>query len=129
MAAAAIAMSIAADDTIDYVHRLSAQLAEDGDYCAAARRCHRSVGRAILYASITIALGFSILALSDLVPTINFGLLAGAAMLATLLADLTVLPVLLPCSGPSARPGRDDAPYAGSGRVDCKPAPGAAPAA
>ena len=91
---AAIAMGIAVDDTIHYLHRFRVELAEDGDYWAAARRCHRSVGRAIFYTSVMITLGFSILVLSDFVPTITFGLLAGAAMMAALVADLTVLPVL-----------------------------------
>ena len=39
--------------------------------------------------------GFSILSLSSFVPTIYFGLLTAFAMLTALLADLTVLPILL----------------------------------
>ena len=40
-------------------------------------------------------LGFSILALSEFVPTIHFGLLTGFAMLTALLANLTLLPLLI----------------------------------
>lgn len=40
-------------------------------------------------------LGFSILALSQFTPTIYFGLLTGIAMLVALLANMTLLPVLL----------------------------------
>jgi predicted RND superfamily exporter protein len=47
------------------------------------------------YTSITIMLGFSILALSQFIPTIYFGLLTGFAMLVALLANMTLLPVLL----------------------------------
>ncbi len=47
------------------------------------------------YTSVTIMLGFSILALSQFVPTVYFGLLTGFAMLVALLADMTLLPVLL----------------------------------
>jgi predicted RND superfamily exporter protein len=88
-------MGIAVDDTIHCMHRFRVQFREDGNYWAAAWRCHRSVGRAIFYRSVTITLGFSITALSDFVPTITFAPLAGGAMMAALVADLTVLPVLL----------------------------------
>ena len=47
------------------------------------------------YTSVTIILGFSILTLSQFVPTIYFGLLTGFAMLVALLANMTLLPVLL----------------------------------
>lgn len=47
------------------------------------------------YTSVTIMLGFSILALSQFTPTIYFGLLTGIAMLVALLANMTLLPVLL----------------------------------
>ena len=70
-------------------------MAVDGDYMAAIRRCHRSIGRAIYYTSIIIITGFSILALSNFIPTIYFGLFTGVAMLVALLANLTLLPALL----------------------------------
>jgi len=46
------------------------------------------------YTSITIMLGFSILALSNFVPTIYFGLLTGLAMAVALIANLSLLPLL-----------------------------------
>lgn len=92
---AAITVGIAVDDTIHYVHRFNHEFAVDGDRWAAIRRCHKSIGRAMYYTSITIMLGFSILALSQFNPTIYFGLLTGTAMIIALLADLTLLPVLI----------------------------------
>ncbi len=47
------------------------------------------------YTTVTIMLGFTILALSSFVPTIYFGLLTGFSMVVALLADLTLLPLLL----------------------------------
>lgn len=91
---AAIALGIAVDDTIHYTHRYRTEFTSDGDYWAAMRRCHASVGRAMLYTSLTITLGFSILALSQFVPVVNFGLLTGFAMAAALVVDFTLLPVL-----------------------------------
>ncbi len=91
---AAIAIGIGVDDTIHYVYRFQEEFAKDGDYDAAIDRCHRSIGHAMYYTSITIMLGFSILALSNFVPTIYFGLLTGLAMAVALIANLSLLPLL-----------------------------------
>jgi len=92
---AAITIGIGVDDTIHYIHRFENEFAKDGDYWAAIRRCHSTIGRAMYYTSVTIMLGFSILVLSSFVPSIYFGVLTGVAMMIALLADLTLLPVLL----------------------------------
>lgn len=92
---AAITIGIAVDDTIHYVHRFTEEVAIDGDYLAAMKRCHESVGRAMYYTSITIIIGFSILALSNFIPTIYFGLFTGLAMLVAMFANLTLLALLL----------------------------------
>jgi predicted RND superfamily exporter protein len=47
------------------------------------------------YTSITIIIGFSILALSDFRPTLYFGLFTGLAMFIAMIASLTLLPQLL----------------------------------
>ena len=92
---AAITIGIAVDDTIHYIHRFMEEYPKDHDYWATVRRCHASIGKAMYYTTITITLGFSILALSNFIPTIYFGLLTGFAMVVALIADLTLLPLLL----------------------------------
>jgi predicted RND superfamily exporter protein len=92
---AAIVIGIAVDNTIHYVHRFTDEFTKDGDYWATVERCHGSIGRAMYYTAVTITLGFTILALSSFVPTIYFGLLTGFSMVVALLADLTLLPLLL----------------------------------
>jgi len=92
---AAISIGIAVDDTIHYVHRFTREFGKDQDYWAAVNRSHASIGRAMYYTSVTVTLGFSILALSEFVPTIHFGLLTGFAMLIALVANLTLLPLLI----------------------------------
>ncbi len=92
---AAICIGIAVDDTIHYVHRFQEEFKQDNDYWATIKRCHASIGRAMYYTTITITLGFSILALSNFMPMIYFGLLTGFAMLMALLANLTLLPLLI----------------------------------
>ena len=92
---AAITVGIAVDDTIHYVHRFRDEFGKDGDYWATIHRCHLTIGRAMYYTSVTIMLGFSILTLSQFTPTLYFGLLTGLAMLVALLANMTLLPVLI----------------------------------
>ena len=92
---AAIVIGIAVDNTIHYVHRFTDEFGKDRDYWATVGRCHDSIGRAMYYTAVTITLGFMILALSNFVPTIYFGVLTGFSMVVALLADLTLLPLLL----------------------------------
>jgi hypothetical protein len=92
---AAISIGIAVDDTIHYIHRFLREFKKDHNYRATMHRCHASIGKAMYYTSITIIIGFSILVLSEFVPTIYFGIFTGFAMLAALLAALTLLPQLL----------------------------------
>lgn len=91
---AAIAMGIAVDDTIHYIHRFQVERAEHG-YEEAVQRTHASVGLAILYTSLMIVAGFSMLAFSDFVPSVLFGLLTSMAMALALLVVLCLLPILL----------------------------------
>jgi len=92
---AAISIGIAVDNTIHYIHRFKEEIKVDNNYYRALHRCHTSIGRALYYTSVTIIIGFSILALSNFYPTLYFGLFTGLAMLIALLAALTLLPQLL----------------------------------
>jgi predicted RND superfamily exporter protein len=92
---AAIGVGIAVDDTIHYIHRFKAEFSKDRNYLATMHRCHSSIGHAMYYTSVTIIIGFSILAMSNFIPTIYFGLLTGLAMLMALIAALTLLPEML----------------------------------
>lgn len=94
MTVAAIAMGIAVDDTIHYTHRYLQELKSNSSEEAIARS-HHSVGYALIYTTAIIAIGFALLGFSDFVPGILFGLLTGVAIIVALIADLTLLPVLL----------------------------------
>ena len=92
---AAISIGIAVDNTIHYIVRFKREFTKDQDYFATIKRCHSSIGKAMYYTSMIIMIGFSILSLSNFIPSIYFGLLTGLAMFAALLASLTLLPALL----------------------------------
>ncbi len=92
---AAISIGMAVDNSIHYIYRFKSEFKINQDYTQTMHHCHGSIGYAMYYTSVTIIMGFSILALSNFLPTIYFGLLTGLAMLIALLAALTLLPQLL----------------------------------
>ena len=92
---AAISVGIAVDNTIHYIIRFKREFSHNKSYSKSIKICHGSIGKAMYYTSSIIIIGFSILSLSNFIPTIYFGLLTGLAMLAALLASLTLLPALL----------------------------------
>ncbi|RBQ30417.1 hypothetical protein CRU92_12310 [Arcobacter sp. FW59] len=92
---AAIALGIAVDDTIHFIHRFEVEYKFDHNYMNAIKRAHEGIGHAMYYTTIIIVIGFSILTLSNLIPTIYFGLLTGIVMISVLVADLLLLPKML----------------------------------
>lgn len=92
---AAISMGIAVDNTIHYIYRFKQEFSVERGYVETVFQCHESIGYAMYYTSVTIVIGFSILAVSNFLPSIYFGLLTGLAMLMALIASLTLLPELL----------------------------------
>ena len=92
---AAITIGIAVDNSIHYIYRFREELVNFKDYGKTIKYCHSTVGIAILNTSITIIFGFSILILSNFIPTIYFGIFTGIAMLLAMISVLTLLPSLL----------------------------------
>lgn len=92
---AAITVGIGVDHAIHYLTRFSREFTTDQNYIAAMHRAHASIGQALFYTAMTIIVGFSILTLSNFIPSVYFGLLTGLAMLAALLGSMTLLPKLI----------------------------------
>ena len=91
----AITLGIAVDNSIHYIYRFREEFARSGNYLETLYYCHANIGRAVFYTAITIIVGFSIMVLSNFIPTIYFGLLTALAMFIALLAALTLLPKLI----------------------------------
>ena len=92
---AAITIGIAVDNSIHYIYRFKEEFGKFKDYNKTLKKCHSTVGVAILNTSITIVFGFSILVLSKFIPTIYFGVFTGLAMLLAMISVLTLLPALI----------------------------------
>ena len=102
---AAITIGIAVDNSIHYIYRFKEEFKKLNNYKETLDKCHSSVGVAILNTSITIVFGFSILVLSNFIPTIYFGLFTGIAMLLAMVSVLTLLPKLLLIFKPFGKEG------------------------
>ncbi len=92
---AAISIGIGVDDTIHYIHRFHEEFRKDHNYINAMKRSHESIGYAMTYTSLVVIVGFSILVLSNLIPTIYFGLLTVIVMATMLASALLLLPRLI----------------------------------
>ena len=93
---AAITIGIAVDNSIHYIYRFQEEFKKSYNYEKTVDRCcYSTVGVAIFNTSITIVFGFSILVLSNFIPTIYFGIFTGIAMLLAMISVLTLLPKLL----------------------------------
>ena len=92
---AAICIGIGVDHSIHYIHRFRSEIKQQASARIAIEKSHASTGKAIYYTSVIIVVGFSILGLSNFIPTIYFGVFTAFAMLVALIANLTLLPLLL----------------------------------
>ncbi len=90
-----VTTGIAVDDAIHYLWRFRRRLRETGDYDAALRDAHASVGRACVFTTVVIAGGFWILTLSRFLPTAYFGGLLAFTMCCALAGNLILLPALV----------------------------------
>jgi len=92
---AAIVVGVGVDQAIQYFYRFRIEFALDQNYVDAMHRSHASIGRAMYYTSVTIIVGFSILMLSQFIPSIYFGVLTAFAMFMAIVGSLTLLPKLI----------------------------------
>ncbi len=90
-----IALGIAVDDTIHFMHNFRRYFDETGDARLAVHKTLLSTGRALLVTSIVLATGFFVFAGASMIVIINFGLITGYAVLIAFLADVLLSPALV----------------------------------
>jgi uncharacterized protein len=92
---ASIAIGLAVDDTIHYLVRYNREFRKDLNDRRALKETLRHIGRPIIFTTLTISIGFSILAMSSFKPTAIFGTMMAITMFSALVGDLILLPSLL----------------------------------
>jgi len=101
---AAVSLGLSVDSSIHYIARFRRHLAE-GSMAAALETAHRTAGRAMIFSTLALAIGFLALTTSGFMPTVSFGWLSCLTLLGGLAGNLVVLPVLLTLLAPRlARP-------------------------
>ncbi len=98
---AAITVGVGVDYAIHYIHRYKRERARKNSNLDAIRTAQTTAGKALYFTSITISLGFVILVLSSFFPSIYFGMLTSIAMLISLFATFSVIPLLLETTAPA----------------------------
>ena len=92
---AAITIGIAVDNTIHYLYKTKNNILSNMSINESLNNSHTTVGKAVLTTSLTIAFGFSVLSLSNFIPTILFGIFTGLAMIVAMLGVLITLPATI----------------------------------
>ena len=92
---AAVSIGLSVDSSIHYT-MFYQRLRREGLPCdVALSKSQNSVGRAAVYSTLALTVGFATLCVSDFVPTIYFGVLVSLSMIGGLIGNLLVLPVLI----------------------------------
>jgi len=90
-----IAIGLAVDDTIHFMHNFRRYFDQCGDAREAVRHTLKTSGRAMLFTTIILGSGFFVLVLADLKSTFNFGVITGFTIVMALLADFFLAPALM----------------------------------
>jgi len=90
-----IAIGLAVDDTIHFMHNFRRYYQQTGTVDQAVRATLLSAGRAMLVTSVVLSLGFFIFTQSTMSNLINFGWLTGSAIILALISDFFLAPALM----------------------------------
>jgi predicted RND superfamily exporter protein len=115
MMVASIAIGLAVDDTIHFMHNFRRYFESSGDPVQAVHETLHTTGRAMLVTTVVLAIGFFIYSFATMANIINFGLLTSFTIIMALLADYLIAPALMvvvhrkavptPSTQPEATPG------------------------
>jgi uncharacterized protein len=93
---AAVSMGLTIDASIFYLYGYRRSREAGLSLREALRTTHQGFGRALVFGTLALVVGFSVLALSRFIPLVYFGVLVSLAMLGGLVGNLLLLPLLLP---------------------------------
>ncbi len=95
MTFSALIIGVAVDDTIHFFVRYKREFERLGRYDSALEATLTTVGRPITFTTLTLTLGFAVLAASSVNGLVHFGILSGFAFVWALLADFLFAPAML----------------------------------
>jgi predicted RND superfamily exporter protein len=95
MLVGSIAIGLAVDDTIHFMHNFRRYYSESGDVEDAVQQTLHTAGRAMLVTSVVLSLGFFIYMFASMNNLFYFGLLTGMTIILALLSDFFLAPALM----------------------------------
>jgi predicted RND superfamily exporter protein len=95
MMVASIAIGLAVDDTIHFMHNFRRYYEQTGDPKLAVQQTLLTTGRAMLVTTIVLSSGFFIFVFATMNNLLNFGILTSFTILMALVADYLVAPALM----------------------------------
>ena len=91
----AIAIGLAVDDTVHFMHNFRKYQFEYNDIDKAVKMTLLTTGRAMLVTTIVLSSGFFVFMLASMSNIFNFGLLTGIAIIIAVLADFFLVPAIM----------------------------------
>jgi predicted RND superfamily exporter protein len=90
-----IAIGLAVDDTIHFMHNFKRNLDRSGEPRLAVSETLATAGQAMLFTTLVLSSGFAIYALSSMSVLVGFGLITAGAVALAFLADVLLAPALM----------------------------------
>jgi predicted RND superfamily exporter protein len=101
---ASVVIGTIVDNSIYLLAPFREAFRQEASYVTALMDMVRASGRAVVFSTVTLAVGFWVGVFSSFVPTVHFAVLAGAAFLLGLISQFVVLPLMLVLLHPLGRP-------------------------
>jgi len=101
---AAVSMGLSVDSSIHYVTAYRRRRDRGHSVEMALGVAHQTAGRAIVFSTLALVVGFLSLCTSGFIPTVSFGALSCLTLAGGLVGNLVVLPVLLSLLRESVQP-------------------------
>jgi predicted RND superfamily exporter protein len=105
---AAVSLGLSVDSSIHYITAFRRQVQGGSTIAPALHAAHRTAGRAMIFSTLALTVGFLALTTSGFMPTVAFGWISCLTLLGGLVGNLVVLPVLLALLWPWLRPRVSD---------------------
>jgi len=90
-----IALGLAVDDTVHFLHNFRRYHHQLGEVHEAVSQTLHTTGRAMLFTTVVLAIGFFTYTKSSLSNLYSFGLITGITIIVALLGDLLLAPALM----------------------------------
>jgi predicted RND superfamily exporter protein len=90
-----IALGLAVDDTIHFMHNFRRYYARSGDLRGSVRETLMTTGQALFFTSLVLSTGFFVFTFATMGNLFHFGLLTGMTVILAFLADIMLAPALM----------------------------------